>query len=129
MAKLQTVLFVTVLLLASAGQALADAIDGDWCRSDGRRMSIRGPAITTPGGHQIEGHYSRHAFSYTIPTPEPSAGATISMRLVNPETINLWIGTQLLNAAPTEIWNRCTPISRLQWQHLSRIGDVADSIL
>jgi hypothetical protein len=113
MTRSQSVLFAIVLLLTSAQQALADAIDGDWCRADGGRMSIRGPLITTPGGHQIAGHYSRHAFSYTIPLPEPSAGTTVSMRLVNPETINLWIGAQSSNAAPMEIWNRCTPISGL----------------
>ena len=25
--------------------ALADAIDGDWCRADGKRMTIRGPLL------------------------------------------------------------------------------------
>lgn len=113
MASKQTVLLGAVLLMTSAGQVLADAIDGDWCQSDGRRMSIRGPAITTPGGHQISGRYSRHAFSYIIPTQEPSAGATVSMRLANADTIDLWIGRQLLEAAPIEVWRRCTPISAL----------------
>ena len=113
MTRLHSVLLASVLLLTSAQQALADAIDGDWCRVDGGRMSIRGPLITTPGGHQITGHYSRHAFSYTIPLSEPSAGATVSMRLVNPETINLWTGAQTSDATPMETWNRCTPISRL----------------
>jgi hypothetical protein len=117
MTRLHSILLASVFLLTSAQQALADAIDGDWCRADGRRMSIRGPNITTPGGHQITGQYSRHAFTYTIPLPEPSAGATVSMRLVNPEKIDLWIGSQSLNAAPMETWSRCTPISRLQWQH------------
>ena len=42
--------------------ALADAIDGDWCRSDGKRMTIRGPAIVTPGGRQTNGDYNRHFF-------------------------------------------------------------------
>ena len=113
MTKLHSVLLASVLLLTSVQQALADAIDGDWCRMDGGRMSIRGPLITTPGGHQITGHYSRHAFSYTIPLSEPSAGATVSMRLVDPETINLWIGAQTSDETPIETWNRCTPISRL----------------
>jgi hypothetical protein len=35
------------------------------------------------------------------------------MRLVNPEKIDLWIGSQSLNAAPIETWSRCTPISGL----------------
>jgi hypothetical protein len=48
--------------------ALADAIDGDWCDANGKRMSIRGPSIVTPGGQQISGNYSRHYFSYVIPS-------------------------------------------------------------
>ena len=50
-----------VSLMALAGLVLfgsnarADAIDGDWCRADGKRMSIRGPDIVTPGGHNIRG--------------------------------------------------------------------------
>ena len=42
--------------------AVADAIDGDWCRADGKRMSIRGPAIVTPAGQQANGNYTRHSF-------------------------------------------------------------------
>jgi hypothetical protein len=101
-------LFSLVSILA-AGTAFADVIDGDWCAADGRHMSIRGPAIVTPGGKRIDGLYSRHAFAYVIPSPEPSAGSTIYMRLVNPETINLWIGA--VAVGPAEVWNRCTPIS------------------
>jgi hypothetical protein len=97
--------------IAAAGSALADVIDGDWCAADGRHMSIRGPAIVTPGGKQLAGLYSRHSFSYVIPSPEQSAGSTIYMRLVNPETVNLWIGSTPVG--PPEVWNRCTPISTL----------------
>jgi hypothetical protein len=97
--------------IAAAGSALADVIDGDWCAADGRHMSIRGPAIVTPGGKQLAGLYSRHSFSYVIPSPEQSAGSTIYMRLVNPETVNLWIGSTPVG--PPEVWNRCTPISAL----------------
>jgi hypothetical protein len=125
MRRLHCVLFASVLLLSSAEQALADAIDGDWCGADGRRMSIRGPSLTTPAGHQITGRYSRHAFSYTIPLPEPSAGATVSMRLVSPDRINLWVASQS-SVAPMEIWNRCTPISGLQWRRFSYIAPVGE---
>ena len=54
--------------------AFADAIDGDWCRTDGKRMTIRGPAIVTPGGQQTNGHYTRHSFSYVIPAGEAGRG-------------------------------------------------------
>jgi hypothetical protein len=98
-----------LLSLGATASAFADVIDGDWCAADGRHMSIRGPAIVTPGGKQIAGLYSRHSFSYVVPPPERSAGSTITMRLINPETINLWIGT--VAVGPPEIWNRCTPVS------------------
>ena len=65
--------------LGFVGAARADAIDGDWCRSGGKRMTIRGPAIVTPGGQKTNGNYSRHYFSYEIPAGEVGAGATVSI--------------------------------------------------
>jgi len=62
---------------------LADAIDGDWCNSSGKRMSIRGPAIVTPGGQQTSGNYNRHFFSYVIPAGETGAGATVEIQLLS----------------------------------------------
>ena len=63
--------------LGFVNAARADAIDGDWCRSDGKRMTIRGPAIVTPGGQKTNGNYSRHYFSYEIPAGEVGAGALL----------------------------------------------------
>ena len=64
--------FIPALALAMlAGPAVADVIDGNWCHSDGRRFTIRGPEIVTPGGKRMEGNYSRHWFSYTAPAPVP----------------------------------------------------------
>ena len=104
-------LFAAALLAFASGPALADVIDGDWCSSDGRHMSIRGPAIVTPAGNELAGLYSRHTFSYVVPPSEPDPGETVHMQLLNPDTVALWVG-----AAPTdskEIWKRCTPISGL----------------
>ena len=70
--------------------ALADAIDGDWCDSNGKRMSIRGPTMVTPGGQQISGNYSRHYFSYVIP-----AGET--------ERARRWKSNCLANISPTRV--------------------------
>jgi hypothetical protein len=67
------------VLIATA--AHADAIDGDWCRSDGKRMSIRGPDMVTPGGKQIRGDYTRHSFDYVIPTGEAGAGDKVEIVL------------------------------------------------
>lgn len=88
-----------------SGQALADAIDGDWCRTDGKRMSIRGPAIVTPGGQQTTGDYSRHAFSYIIPAGEAGAGATVSIQLLSEYLAH----ARQAADAPVQEWRRCQP--------------------
>ena len=99
-------IFIAVLgLSALAGPALADAIDGNWCHNDGRRFSIRGPEIVTPGGKQIEGNYSRHFFSYTVPAPEPGAGQVVEMSLLNENTVRLRLGED----GTPETWVRCAP--------------------
>ena len=72
-----------------AGPALADAIDGNWCHTDGRRFTIRGPEIVTPGGKRMEGNYSRHWFSYVAPAPEPGAGETDLHDAANENTVYL----------------------------------------
>jgi hypothetical protein len=63
-----------------AGPALADALDGDWCFTDGRNLNIQGPAIITPGGTSTTGDYARHTFRYTVPDGDPGAGGEIFMR-------------------------------------------------
>ena len=86
--------------------ALADSIDGRWCSDDGRQMTIAGPQIVTPGGARLAGNYDRHAFSYAAPAAEPGAGSTISMVLVNEDTVRV----QAEKPAPrTETWRRCGP--------------------
>jgi hypothetical protein len=91
-----------------AAPAFADAIDGDWChRADGRRFSIRGPDIVTPGGAHIQGNYSRHAFPYVVPAAEPGAGKSIFMTLLDENTVNLRLGEA--SAADPETWIRCSP--------------------
>ena len=91
--------------LCAAGPALADAIDGDWCSEDRKRMSIQGPAIVTPGGHRITGDYSRHAFSYTVPSGEEGAGATINIQLLSEYHAQSRLG----NDPKLRDWRRCRP--------------------
>jgi hypothetical protein len=95
-----------LILAGAAMPALADAIDGDWCQSDGRHFSIRGPDIVTPGGVRMQGDYARHWFTYRPPAPERGAGGTISMRLVGENTVHLSYGEA---AAAPEVWERCSP--------------------
>ena len=85
--------------------AIADAIDGDWCRADGKRMTIRGPAIVTPGGQKTNGDYNRHFFSYVIPSGEADAGATVSVQLLGEYLAHARQGAD----GPVQEWRRCQP--------------------
>ena len=105
-AAFRTKYLAAICLAGLAGPAFADAIDGNWCHNDGRRFSIRGPEIITPGGRATEGNYSRHWFSYVVPTPEVGAGETIFMTLLNENTVQTRRGE---TASTQEIWIRCTP--------------------
>jgi hypothetical protein len=89
----------------------ADVIDGHWCFTDGKRISIQGPAIVTPGGSHIQGDYSRHFFTYVVPQVEPDSGQTVSMALVNEDTVQLRIGTgpAYSSDGPVQVWHRCGP--------------------
>jgi len=99
----------TAALLTS--QARADAIDGNWCYTDGRRMAINGPEIVTPAGTHTIGNYSRHYFSYQIPSSDPKAGQSVFMALQNENTVNITTGADAAGAAqaPVEVWHRCPP--------------------
>ena len=95
----------------SAEVARADAIDGNWCSAEGKRMSIEGPAITTPAGTQWHGNYNRHYFTYEVPAADPGAGQTVYMALLNENTVRLTMAAdaQAAQTSPTEIWHRCPP--------------------
>ena len=103
--------FAAVAALLDPFPARADAIDGDWCSADGARMmSIRGPAIVIPSGRQVQGNYTRHYFSYRVPAGEAKAGNTVSMALLNEDTVRLSDaadGQAAPPPAPGEIWHRC----------------------
>jgi hypothetical protein len=100
-----------VLIVAGATSAWADVIDGHWCFTDGERISIQGPAIVTPAGSQIQGDYSRHFFTYVVPPTDPGAGQTVSMMLMNEDTVQLRIGTtpSYSSDGPAQVWHRCGP--------------------
>src|ERR1700676_3280759 len=93
--------------LLHGAPALADAIDGDWCHADGRRLSIAGPDIVTPGGTRINGDYDRHHFNYVVPASEPGAGGTGAMILQGELQVHL-----KPPAGEGQTWRRCSkPIS------------------
>jgi hypothetical protein len=94
------------LLLVSVQMSVADAIDGDWCRADGKRMRIRGPEIVTPGGNQTRGDYTRHSFAYIVPPGETGAGENVSILLLSETLAHARQGS---DTAPVQVWNRCPP--------------------
>ncbi|MBI3436839.1 MAG: hypothetical protein HY056_17445 [Proteobacteria bacterium] len=95
------------LAVMQAQPARADAIDGNWCHNDGRRLTIRASEILTPGGSRIAGNYGRHDFSYVVPGNEPSAGQTVFMILLNEYTVHLHVGEQPSGSNPADEWKRC----------------------
>jgi hypothetical protein len=95
---------VAAAMLLQTGIGHADAIDGDWCSADRMRMSIRGEKITTPGGKQILGNYSRHAFDYVVPSGENGSGEVVSIILRGEY---LALSRQGPAEAPPKEWRRC----------------------
>jgi hypothetical protein len=97
--------FAALGITLCATTARADAIDGDWCRADGKRMAIRGPDIVTPGGQQTRGEYSRHAFSYVVPNGEPGARDKVAIVLLSEYLAHAQQGTD----PAVKEWRRCPP--------------------
>jgi hypothetical protein len=98
------VVLVAAATLLQTGVGRADAIDGDWCSTDGMRMSIRAEKITIPSGKQIQGNYSRHAFDYVIPAGENGSGDVVSIILRGEY---LALSRQGPADAPLREWHRC----------------------
>ena len=94
--------------MLAGSPARADAIDGDWCSPDGKHLSIKGPAIVTPGGVAMSGNYTRHAFSYVAPEKDPNPGSTIFMSLMSETTVQVREGTPV---AQPVVWKRCENIT------------------
>lgn len=105
--KLLNIAGATLAFALLGSSAFADAIDGDWCHKDGRRLSIRGPQIVTPGGKQMEGDYSRHWFNYVVPAPEPGTGQMVYLQLLDENTVQFRLGSS--DSATPETWIRCSP--------------------
>ena len=105
MHKGSLVLTVIGLIFGFSDLAFADAIDGDWCRAGGKRMSIRGPDIVTPGGQQTSGNYTRHSFSYVIPAGEEGAGTTMQIQLLNEHLAH----ARQVGDPSLQEWQRCQP--------------------
>jgi len=108
---------LALAIAASAASALtaevahADAIDGNWCSAEGKRMAIEGPAVTTPAGTAWHGNYSRHYFTYEVPPSDPGAGQTVYMALQNENTVHITqaADAQAAQKSAVQVWHRCPP--------------------
>lgn len=100
------VVLATMAALMLPSSARADAIDGNWCHKDGRRLTIDGPKITTPGGKKMTGDYDRHGFVYVIPKKEPGAGSKATMRMLDEGTVVMRTGPASSKAVE-QTWKRC----------------------
>jgi hypothetical protein len=107
---------VSGTIALSAHTARADAIDGNWCSAEGKRMEIEGPAITTPAGTKWHGNYSRHYFTYQVPDSDPGAGQTVYMALQNENTVHITMAAdaQAAQKSSVEVWHRCPPAVSLR---------------
>ena len=97
---------------ATMTPAHADKIDGSWCSPEGKSMTIMGRRITTPGGTQMHGDYTRHTFKYDVPENETGAGDRVWAEQLSEEAIAVTVykGADR-EAGPREIWTRCEVIS------------------
>ncbi len=95
--------------LCVSGPALADAIDGAWCKG-AQSLTITGPTIVTPSGAQLAGDYSRHGYRYVAPQTDPDAGSEVDMTLVQEDRVEV-VRRRQGTTTPAETWLRCKPIS------------------
>lgn len=102
---------VTLALAAMTTPALADAIDGQWCDSNGHSMKIDGPQIVTPGGTAMTGNYDRHGFEYTVPANEPGAGNLVVMMLLGDDDLDVMTGPPGGERPEPVRWRRCQVVS------------------
>ncbi|HKY86560.1 MAG TPA: hypothetical protein VJL90_07365 [Pseudorhodoplanes sp.] len=100
---------MTVLSVAAAhAQSLTaqglPALDGNWCHADGKRMTIKGSDIVTPGGKPLRADYARTFASWVIPDGEHNAGMTVTMMLIGADRAHTREGAA--DTPPLE-WRRC----------------------
>ncbi len=106
------VLLAAAVLMVMTAPAHADKIDGSWCSPQGKSMTIMGRRITTPGGTQMQGDYTRHTFKYDIPESEAGAGDRVWAEQLSEEAVAVTVYRgKNREAGPREIWTRCEVIS------------------
>ena len=109
MKAIRTGMLGAALLLIPSDAVLADQIDGNWCHTSGKRLSIEGPRIVTPGGTKMTGDYDRHGFSYIVPPGEAGAGKNMVTSQQDDETMHMAEGELRARPEIAETWHRCGP--------------------
>jgi hypothetical protein len=102
--------FAILAAMAAAPSARADALDGDWCSAEGKKLTIKGPEIRLPSGTTLKGDYRRHEFLYQAPAGEDHSGDIAYLAQQSEELMQFrWIE----NGTPgePETWRRCNVTS------------------
>ena len=96
------------LLIVVVGVAHADGLDGIWCSPDGRRITVDGLDVITPGGQRTTGVYRNDDFAFSVPKTARNAGAVIWMELVSENTARVSIVSKEQREPPPHgLWQRC----------------------
>ncbi len=95
----------------TAARAEADAIDGEWCAADGKRLLIQGPEIVTPEGRKVTGVYHRHSFIYEGQAGSAEYGQVIYMDLLSEEEMRL-VRVKDGETSAAQLWRRCQVTSQ-----------------
>ena len=101
-------LFLVPLSFVIGSVAMAANIDGSWCADDGRRISVDGVGVVTPGGQSATGRHTARAFTFVLPAGEWQAGAEIWMEPKGTDAVrvsSLRAGHQ--GPPPHDLWRRC----------------------
>ncbi len=94
--------------IVCASPTHADAIDGTWCSPAGEQVTINGEDVTTPGGNQVKGQYTRHSMAFQIPPGEAGAGKKLYMEQLHEGAVKVTtIAEVQVEPGPHEDWTRC----------------------
>lgn len=94
-----------LVLIVLAQPAWADSIDGEWCSPEGgKRLTIDGPTLRTPGGKTIQADYRKYSVTYTAPAGDWEAGQTIDLQFVRRVGVRVTV-----RGGAESIWKTCPP--------------------
>lgn len=100
--------FCLCCLVSLALVAGETGVDGSWCAADGRRISVDGLSVVTPGGQRATGRYSLRAFTFELPAGEWLAGAEVWMERKGADAVRVsTLSKGHEGPPPHDLWRRC----------------------